>query len=612
MTYYKYAERRVGRQMDWSVVGKEIDAELSEEKKIRENKRTQLEGSTAEFMKTLSNAPQGEYKDASQYALDYASDGTQAMQMLNKQLKSGDINIRDYTMKRQSLMDGTNGMFGLMKEYQTEYSKKMEMYNKGEIGEETLFDMSVIEGLANFTQTKAVINPNTYQVNIAELETDPETGMMKASSNPAKLQSIQSLKNRMQTAIPKFDVEKAMNIGKEALGKYIEVEKSGGILTRQDILNQPGYANAETKYINSLLVNPHDAASVLTDFAKMVDGTEEVYGFTMDEEEARRDPSKILKVPDPQNPGSGRYIPKLSETQTEAARTALRTEMRKRLDMVETPTPTFSPKAEKAETEGQAKRRAEKQRTQDFIEEIGALYHGGTGQSDVARITEYLKAYPPMPSRGQITKIDRTDGSVGITFAKTPDEVFEIKLKDDAGNPVSYKQFVKNMTTLVMGNVDFTDVEFKQDATLAQGVDATSQAKQVIPNRANASYKFGKIEVPLSDVIKEIKSYSGYVSENNLSEVEGTISDIFNTLPSDYKKDMKISKGGGKTVTLDIPSLGEKFTFKVGTGKDANKKLIEAVEAAYDKVEAKSKTKNTTNKQPVYKGVDANGKPIYQ
>jgi hypothetical protein len=623
MTYYKYAEKRVANQMDWSLVGKGISDELTEVQRVRDEKRADIEKSSSEFLTTLRDAPQGEYTDANQYALDYASDGTEMMLMLNRDFKSGKINMREYTMKKQALLDGTNKMFGAMKGIQEYYTSTMQKYQAGEIGAEALFDASVVQGLAKFSTTKPVINPFNYSVGIAEKVLNPETGMMEISQDPSKLQTVNSLLGFIQTQAPKFDVNTSLKAGVEALGKEVQVLREGGVLTRSDITQREEYLGAETQYIESLLVNPHSAASVLTDFRKTNPNTGEVFEFTMDEKEAAANPNKILKVLDPQNPGSGRYVPKLSDEQTEIAKEALRTDLRKRLDLVETPTRDFAPRAGKTPprpTEGQQKREVADRQTQEFVNNVGILYRGSRGnEPSIAEISDYIKTLPPIPSRGIVQEVRRTDDGIEVVYAKNPDKAEVIRFKNDDGTPVSYEQFVRNITTLFMGNRDFTNIDITPSGALAQGVDATAATKETVTNRSNAKYKISNIEVPINELIDKFKAPGGFTGRKakTAESAKTLVSQIFNTLPPSFAEGMEVKVTTDNDVTLSVPSVGETFTFKIGTSDNEISALKDAIKVAYDAIEAKSKTKAKAStqqaaKKGVYKGVDANGNPIFE
>jgi hypothetical protein len=125
-TYYNYAEREADSYVNWGEIGKNLTDMLQEQNKIREDKKAAIDKSSREFGETLANAPQGEQKQLNQWALEYAADAQEARLLQDRLLKSGSLKVRDYTVMRQNINDGTKQAFTLVKEYQDEYKTKME------------------------------------------------------------------------------------------------------------------------------------------------------------------------------------------------------------------------------------------------------------------------------------------------------------------------------------------------------------------------------------------------------------------------------------------------------------------------------------------------------
>jgi len=131
-TYYKYAERNIDAQINWSEIGKNVVDMLREEDRLREEKKDAIDQASREFGETLSNAPTGDFKSANEWILGYAADASQARLLQDRLLKSGMLKVKDYTVARQNLNDGTNQMFQVAKEYQEKASEAMKRYQAGE------------------------------------------------------------------------------------------------------------------------------------------------------------------------------------------------------------------------------------------------------------------------------------------------------------------------------------------------------------------------------------------------------------------------------------------------------------------------------------------------
>ena len=121
-TFYKYAERNAQSQINWAEVGRNITDTLREEARIREEKIATIDENTRQLGITIENNPQGEHEGLNQWSLDYASNAQEMRLIQDRLLRSGQLNLRDYTKMRQNLSDGTDGIFSALEEYQTEYT----------------------------------------------------------------------------------------------------------------------------------------------------------------------------------------------------------------------------------------------------------------------------------------------------------------------------------------------------------------------------------------------------------------------------------------------------------------------------------------------------------
>ena len=348
-TYFGYAEKQADSYINWAAIGKSMSDTLAEEMRIREEKKAAIDNASVEFGQELDKAPQGEHKGMNQWALEYASNAQQARLMQDKLLRSGQLNMKDYMVMRQNVVDGTSQAFDLMKEYQEEYKAKMDAYNKGESSEIEPWLMGEVEGFANFSESSLYINPTTGVVSVGKMVVG-EDGVRRMSDNPNDFTTVNSLRNRIKSRYKKFDVQS--NVGKyvSKLGNQIRTindiknKYQRGTITEildpTQVENLPAdaqgivktFAQAENLMLQALIVNANDASSVLLDAVDFVPGTSDAYTPTWSKEEAAADPSKILYQTDPK---SGVPAPVLSEEQRQVAMDYLKTQARLMYDRVE-------------------------------------------------------------------------------------------------------------------------------------------------------------------------------------------------------------------------------------------------------------------------------------
>jgi hypothetical protein len=349
-TYYKFAERSADSQINWAEVGKNVTDMLNTEATIREEKKAAIDEASRQYGETLANAPTGDFKAANEWTLDFANDAAQARLMQDRLLKSGRLSVRDYTVQRQNLGDSTKQMFEVSKEYQDKAKELMERYELGKSQETEAWLMEQIEGLSNFTNTKAYINPTNGQVSIAKMikkKGDDGKEVMMMDENPDNYMSVNQLRNRMNVKLDKYNYVAAVDGQVEALGEVLKTSvtklKGAYRMLRIDEMTDPtlrtrlsdedqktltAYQEWESGMIKAELANPFNQLGLLTDAVDKVPGTNDFYEPTFDAELAKTNPKYILLEDD----GSGMIRPKFTENQTKAASDFLRVQTRNAVD----------------------------------------------------------------------------------------------------------------------------------------------------------------------------------------------------------------------------------------------------------------------------------------
>jgi len=346
-TYFGYAERNASDEINWAKIGKDLTDMLKDETKIREDKKAAIDESTRKYGQTLSNGPQGEDQGVNKWWLTFADNAQKAMLLQESLLKSGQLKPKDYFVMRQNLVDGTNEATSLVKDYQEEYKNKMDRWKNKISAKKEQRLMAQAEGYGNFNESELYINPTNFAVNVAKKEKQIVDGkeVYVMSNNPNNFTTVNAMRNRIKGTFDRFDVIENLKPGVAVLGKDVNTlieaigtTKAGGYLKSvKDITQRPDFGveannaislfeRAENNYIKSLMVNPDDAASVLTDYVMFDPKTKEEYDITWDEKEAGG--HLILQ----KNDSSGRPISVLSKDQEAEVEKALRAQFRTMLD----------------------------------------------------------------------------------------------------------------------------------------------------------------------------------------------------------------------------------------------------------------------------------------
>ena len=176
-------------------------------------------------------------------------------------------------------------MFAVAEEYQAAFENAMKRARAGESQYTEQWEMRQVEGLANFKNTRAFIDPTTYKVSIGKMVKNIE-GVYEMSSNPNDFMTVNELRNRLQGQFDKYDLKKGIDEAVSSLGDLEEVVKDyaareGGldlVLKKTDAKKGEyalpgdekvigGYKKWEDDRVKMIMANKIDLQSLVTDFS---------------------------------------------------------------------------------------------------------------------------------------------------------------------------------------------------------------------------------------------------------------------------------------------------------------------------------------------------------
>ena len=528
-TYAGYVKREVADEIDWASIGSSISDMLLAEQTARANKKKEIEDTTREDLRVLNEAEGSEHTGINQFFLDASSDISEVRRMQDRLLKSGKLRLRDYNVQRQNVMDGTNQMLSLVKEYDTKYKEKMARLQKEESAGQEVYEMERLEGFSNFQNHRLYVNPVNGQISVGK--TVPgKGGINELSKDPNDFSTIQGLRNRLNVKIDRYDWNKNIQQGVDRLAKIKIALNSGKIKTAEDA-RQLGeqYETGKQKWIDSMMTNSINVGSMLTDW---IGG----YSFTQNKYQADADDSKILLVPDPRQVSSGRLVPKLTEAQEKEVRERLSNEFEVRVSRIEEARPEFAPQRPTAYDEkSKEQQNIDIQNTTSW----GMMYYGTPEQQQQG--ADRLLA-SPIARRENLLDVDvRTEPGTVILRYKDSTKNRKIDLIDDAGVPIAYSDY------MALGN----ELHGVQDYGKAVQLSGRSDAVYNIDRKGRAT-RAGKAD--LYNDPETLVTYGGErnktpksIIENIPNEVDKdvvkTVSDVFSLLNLP-KPQLKIEPGG--------------------------------------------------------------------
>jgi len=316
-TYYKYAERNAESQVNWAEVGKGLSDMLTEQTRIREEKKAQIDEAYKISTNELINAPQGTWQDGNATVNNFAHD-MMAQQLIDyRLLKNGIMSERDYTLRRENYKTGTNTVFELQKILQEKKAATIDLYQKGEIQALNIANMAEVESYTDFANAKIDIDPYNPNINMSIYETKMINGEQVRVLK--KTSPVNVLKGQLLQNIPAFkldeNVTKAVDslgvdsefiykaattmgagsitklIGYGAIaGEYEKKDKNGNPLYPQFEAPVKKFNDAIEQTINGYFSNPYHISSVLTENT----GNYSAESYTWSKEEAAKDKGKLL------------------------------------------------------------------------------------------------------------------------------------------------------------------------------------------------------------------------------------------------------------------------------------------------------------------------------
>lgn len=426
-TYYKYAERSADSQVNWAEIGKNMSDMLKEEVNIREEKKAAINEASRKYGEVLANSPQGEHEPARTAALKFADSASKYSKMQDQLLKSGQLSLRDYTIGRQNLLDGTDNAFTALKDFQAVFSKKME---RARTDKSSLFEirsMEQAESFGNWRKSGFYINPTDGSVSVAKMTPKTIDGkeVYTMDDKPGEFASVNYVKGLIQGEWDKYDTNAVTTAFSEGLGEEMKsiqgdiatYSKTGSMKSISDITSRTDidpdtkeimyrFIDSENQMINAALTNDFNRASVLTD-NNIIASNGKAYDFTSDEKLSKANPNLILQLIDPD---TGQSKLEFSPEQIKESQEFMRTQARAKYKYTEETriTPQLERNEPRAKTPGEEDRIRELEESRNFAKQM-ALAVTGTPEQ-IANAVKYLSQ-----KTGKI--VDRTNTGLTISNA---------------------------------------------------------------------------------------------------------------------------------------------------------------------------------------------------
>ena len=528
-TFYKFAERSAESQINWNEVGRQLSDVVNEEARVRQEKKAAIDQQIGEFNEYINNPPLGDHQGFNEWTSQFADDTSQYALQVERLLKSGQLNMRDYTNIRANLNQGTTEAFEFGKEFNTKYA---ELQARMEVDPETglpqaqaleEYLMNSTRGLGNFNTSRLWINPTDGKVMLGEL--DPVTNEM--IKNPDKYAPVNELRGRLNAKYDTYNVNAATNPIAEQLGTRIDAIMDGRVKERENPLENPDIVQAIDDAVSSQVADPFNVTSLLTNSLSMNPNTGDMFNFTNDPIAAAEDPNLILLVPNPMQPSSGASVPlfnleqeaqlkeKLTggdnptmtveqydammanrDAQLQAARDVVETNIKSKLDYKEE---GYERKDRRAKTPDERKAGAAKEKAEEAVTRLARLW--GTEIKEEDYFPDGRENATDEEIRAYNDAVQNEFQAAGNFLTGLNDEVHSVEFsedgsqiiindKDSNGNPIprtpitkgdDVELFVESVVTALLPD----------DIRNAADVGAMLKASGIVPNLTRHSQTTG-------------------------------------------------------------------------------------------------------------------------
>ena len=502
-TFYKYQERDLDSQVNYADIGLGISNLVTDQLATRKAKKEAYDDQVRAFNQYLDEHPVGDDVNMTEFTADYSSQMQQQMLANQRAFKNGRISERDNVVFMQNVQNGTKTMFDLSTDYQAEYADKMARMKSNDPANKSQYLESFLvqdaEGYGNFKNAKPIIDPKTGLVLMS----------VKQKDGTYETVSAANLQTRIKAKYDYFDTDAAATnveagIGEEITSALIAAsrQRGGSITEIEDKELKKGFYGALDKQLSSLLVQPLNVSSILTNTLN------EDYDYTFSREEADKDPKKILLITEPG--GSGTPMPdfstKYGKEQKDRALEYLRQQVIQKIDrkVGQQEIGKYQDAPQQQEWQYLASRggREEKEYTKTMTNNLAKLY-GGT-EAEIEAVTPYLRDYDKT-----IKSVSRKNGVLVIERYDVNKDGVILK------NKVSSKDYPFKTKTKVNGEIVYKPIPFNdwlQGAALGlagisdvnDAINSTSQNYKSFKNYADKDSKGEIISKEFrSDVIQE-------------------------------------------------------------------------------------------------------------
>jgi len=271
-TYYKYqnpSEIGAAPTLDWGTVISNVNQNLQNQEQQRYENRETDKKLTNDILTKANEVSLTSDPNLNALITNMGYDTKRNVFELQKKLESGQISRSDFTIANQNTSASIGQLNQFTKTYGADYDKYLKDVQEGKTSAYADFMQKWKGGFQNFKDKKLIHNPNDGRLYVAEL--DNKGNVKEGPLGMVPMSTLVEVKNFDDK---KIDVLAETNRYAKQFEPFVELVRRGGVETREQIENYPGFGDLVNNITEAIAKNDKGYASILTD----TDGTYSITG----------------------------------------------------------------------------------------------------------------------------------------------------------------------------------------------------------------------------------------------------------------------------------------------------------------------------------------------
>lgn len=395
MSYIGFEKEDAAKQVNWSSVTAGFAKNISGAISTREKRKKAIDDKIASDLLKIADTKQGKHQGVNEAQANLANQYTSMMLENQKNLKNGNLSVREWTTMQNNAMSGANAIYGAIETLNTQYDTMLKGYDEGTISGAAVQLWEGYSTLLDTNNQALYVEPTTGKTFVGSLDKNGNIDM-------GTLNTVETVLGALQQDYPAFDMNKFLEGEVESIAEFsVYANEPDGKYGKK--INSPkianSYKNWKTNVINEALTRPKNTLSILVD-------NKQGYKLTTNKQEWENDKTGLLIYHQQTDDNSGIVDFQFTDAQIDAAKALLDHDIEMSIGY----------KEEADNRQDRNKKTELENATLGYFKNVDNLISGDAKNFD-ATATNIIKSFENQPAgTNRPTKIDRQGDEITITM----------------------------------------------------------------------------------------------------------------------------------------------------------------------------------------------------